>query len=194
MQNLSSLKHYGYHFFRLDEIILNNPRVPKSWKSWILSFPSRCGSQTTLQKPQSAAPTRNLQITCRGEATSVSNTPPGQKPPRHPADFRGISTMFCKYFLKSVNSFQKSLEFRWERTFKRAACKISARLKYSGYYFSWGNEIIMNSPGGTRIMKIMNSVIFRPLLLSDHRLKALERCANAQSSNNLQRRGFDLCK
>ena len=37
-------------------------------------------------------------------------------------------------------------------------------------------------------MKILKFMIFEALLLSDDRLEALERCASAQCSNNLQRR------
>ena len=43
-----------------------------------------------------------------------------------------------------------------------------------------------------KFMKILKFLIFEALLLSDDRLEALERCASAQCSNNLQRRSCPL--
>ena len=41
-------------------------------------------------------------------------------------------------------------------------------------------------------MKILKFMIFEALLLSDDRLEALERCASARCSNNLQRTSSPL--
>ena len=43
-----------------------------------------------------------------------------------------------------------------------------------------------------KIWKIMKFMISEAFWLSGHRFEASERCANAQCSNNLQRRGFSL--
>ena len=48
--------------------------------------------------------------------------------------------------------------------------------------------------GDPKIMKIMRLLIFEALRLSKHHFEAPVRCAKAQCSNNLQRRGFELCK
>ena len=110
--------------------------MSKTWKSCNLWFSDRRGSQTKVSKHRSAAPTRNLRITCRGEdATSESNTPPGQISFWHTADFRRISTMFCHTSFKSVNSFSESFEFPPRHTFKRRTCKTSARS--IGWAKSW---------------------------------------------------------
>ena len=45
-----------------------------------------------------------------------------------------------------------------------------------------------------KIMKIMKFLLFKTLCLSRHCFEAPERCAKAQCSNILQRRGFELCK
>ena len=148
MQNLSSIKAFWISLFLGQRDYYDNPRVLKLWKSWNLWFWGRSGFQMTSQKLQSAALTCNLQITCRGEdATSESNTPPGQIAFWHTADFRRISTMFFQTSFKSVNSFSESFEYHWEHTFNGGTCQISARLKHYGYHFSWGDEIIMTTLG-----------------------------------------------
>ena len=43
-----------------------------------------------------------------------------------------------------------------------------------------------------KIMKIRKFLIFEVLQLSKHSFEGLERCAKAQCSNNLQRRGSEL--
>ena len=43
-----------------------------------------------------------------------------------------------------------------------------------------------------KIMKILEIMIFSRLWLSEHGSGASERCAKAQCSNNLQRRGFEF--
>ena len=135
--------HYsGYHFSWGDEIILNKPRLPKSWKSWILSFPSRFGSQTTLQKPQSAAPTRNLQITCRGEAsTSVSNTPPGQTAPRHPTDFRRILGWFFKDISESAKRFSTSSKTHLDTPSREVHAKAQLQIIILDTTFLWATRL-----------------------------------------------------
>ena len=141
------LKRSSYMKNQGDELIFMKAAWSKSWKSWNLWFSGLAYSKITVSKPRSVAPTRNLQITCRGEAsTSVSNTPPGHFPPRHTADFRRISTMFFKDCFKSATSFPESFEYPAEDSFKRGACKSSARLKHSGYHFSFLDEINLNNP------------------------------------------------
>ena len=148
LEKLSSISLFWVLLFLGRRNYYDNPRVPKSWKSSNLWFSGRSGSQITVSKPRSAAPTRNLRITCRGEdATSVSNTPPGHFPPRHAADFTSKVGRFFNNFFKSASSFPKSFEFPPRHTFKRGTCQISARLKHSGYHFSWGDEIIMRTLG-----------------------------------------------
>jgi len=50
----------------------------------------------------------------------------------------------------------------------------------------------MRDPKIMKIMKMMKFLIFEALRLSKHCFEAAERCAKAQCSNNLQRRGFEL--
>ena len=94
--------------------------------------------------PRSAAPRRNVQITCRGEASgSVSNTPPRQNRRGQHPDFRRNLTMFFWNFLKSLNLFFLSLQFHAGEIFKRGTCK---ELKHFRYHFSGGDEIFMRHP------------------------------------------------
>ena len=162
MPNLSSIEALWVSLFLGRRDYYDNPRVPKSTKSWNLWFSDRSSFQIAVLKPRSAASTRNLRITCRGEdATSESNTPPGQISFWHTADFRRISTMFFQTSFKSVNSFSESFEYHWEHTFNGGTCQISARLKHSGYHFSWGDEIAVFLSGSFRFQYIFS---FRVIL------------------------------
>ena len=95
-------------------------------------------------------------------------------------------------FGKSLNSFLISLEVSAGDIFKRGTCKVSFQLKHSGYHFSGGKELLHEAPQNMKIMKILKIMIFSRLWLSEHGSGASERCAKAQCSNNLQRRGFEL--
>ena len=61
----------------------------------------------------------------------------------------------------------------------------------------WGRRDCHETPQNMKIMKIMKILkilICSRLWLSEDGAGASERCASAQCSNNLQRRGFEVCK
>ena len=142
---------------------------------------------------QSAAPRRNVKITRRGEVSNpVRNTLPRQNRRRHQPDFRGILTIVFLNFVKSLNSFLINLEFPPEEILNRGTCQTSFKLKYSGYHFSRLDELLYETPQHMKIMKIMKFLNSRPFWLSNRSSEGSGRCAKAQCSNNLQRRGFEL--
>jgi len=174
---------------------MRHPKIWKSWKSWKSWFSASSGSQNTVLELQSAAPRRNVQITCRGGVSnSVSNTPPRQNRRGPHPDFTVIFGRFFLNFSKSLNLFFTSLQFHAGEIFKRGTCKVSSKLKHFRHHFSGGEDLHHETPWIMKIMKILKIMIFSRLWLSERGSGASERCASAQCSNNLQRRGFELCK
>ena len=101
-------------------------------------------SRITLPEPQSAAQTRNVQITCRGEdSLSVSNTQPGEERPEKAGGFRGKIDIEFQDILKSYHLFLFRLKVYSRHKNKLLAYKASARLKHSSDEKSWGDETFM---------------------------------------------------
>ena len=86
MQSLRSIEIFQASFFHEKMKIMKIMKILK-----IMIF-SRPWSQKTILKPRSAAPRRNVQITCRGEdSLSESNTPPRESAKDHSGSvFRGF--------------------------------------------------------------------------------------------------------
>ena len=69
-----------------------------------------------------------------------------------------------------------------QKIFLHSACRVWWLLKSYGYRLCW-REVSISGPGRwLKIMKNWNFVIFWPPWLSNHRLKAVKRCAHAQCS------------